>query len=181
MNNLFYKMKSKFMEWFSDIRIYPVGIVFYGNTAYEIKGSDMRFILNNIKPGDLLLRKYKYFIGSMIVPGYFSHIGVYVGSDRVVHMSFDGITSEDILTFMRCDSMCLLRPAVLDINKAINKANDYLMQEIPYDFNFGSTLDRMYCTEFINDIYDNPITSAKIIMPDEFLKCSYFNVIWKKT
>lgn len=184
INNLFYRMKSKFMAWFSDIRLYPLGLVLYGKTSYQIKGTDIRFILNMIKPGDVLLRRYNHFIGSMLVPGHFSHVGLYVGDNSVYHMTFTGIVKEDILTFTRCDSMCLLRPYRGDVNQAISIANEYLVKEIPYDFNFESTLDRMYCTELIDKAYDSPVgryNYGEVIMPDEFMECGFFEVIWKKT
>lgn len=184
VNDLLYKLKSKFMEWFSDIRVYPAGLVLYGNTSYQIKGIDIRLILNMIKPGDVLLRRYNNFIGSMIVPGYFSHAGLYVGDDNVYHMSFAGIVKEDILTFTRCDSMCLLRPYQADVVQAISLANELLVKDVPYDFNFESVPDRMYCTEFIDIVYGHPIgiiNGGAVIMPDELMECGFFEVIWKKT
>ena len=184
MNDLLYKIKSRFMEWFSDIRVYPIGLVLYGQTSYEIKGEDIRLILNIIKPGDVLLRRYKHFIGSMIVPGYFSHVGLYVGDGSVYHMAFTGIVKEDILTFTRCDSICILRLCSGSVVQAIDIANELLVKDVPYDFSFESIPDRMYCTEFIDTVYGHPIgaiNGGAVIMPDELMECGFFEVIWIKT
>jgi hypothetical protein len=80
--------------------------------------------------------------------------------------------------------MCLLRPYKADIVQALSLANELLVKDIPYDFNFESVPDRMYCTEFIDTVYGHPIGTINcgaVIMPDELMECGFFEIIWKKT
>ena len=104
-----YAIKSKLLSFFSDIRIYPGGIVFAGDSSYKVKGPDMRQVLDRVLPGDILLRRYSHYLGSVLIKGHFSHAGIYVGNNKVVHMLGSGITEEDILTFLRCDDICIMR------------------------------------------------------------------------
>jgi len=107
----FKKAKKKFLSWGADIRVYksPMFFVFFGDSHYKIKGVHMREILNTLKAGDVLLRKYDNYVGSRLIPGYWSHAAMYIGDDKVVHMLKGGIATEDILTFMRCDDIAILR------------------------------------------------------------------------
>lgn len=180
---LFYNIKSAIISWFSDIRIYPGGFVLFGNSSYEIKGRHMRSILYALKPGDVLLRKYKYYIGSMMIPGYFSHAAIYVGDDSVIHMLGSGIVREDILTFMRCDDITILRADQVAAIYAKIRAEELLDKGIPYDYDFTNDDSKLYCTEFIDDIFDRPIgigKDGKVIIPDDFLSCNFFQVVWTK-
>jgi len=180
---LFYDIKAAVINWFSDIRIYPGGFVLFGASSYQIEGKHMRSILNVIRPGDVLLRKYKYYIGSMMIPGYFSHAAIYVGDDSVIHMLGTGIVREDILTFMRCDDITILRADQVAAVYAKIKAVEFLDKGIPYDYDFVSDDSKFYCTELIDDIYDHPVgreKEGKVIIPDDFLSCNFFKVVWTK-
>ncbi len=183
----FYDMKAKLLNFLCDIRIYKGGFVLFGNSSYNVKGPDMRQVLNIIKPGDVLLRRYSHYIGSITIPGYFSHVALYVGDDKVIHMLGCGVVTEDILTFLRCDDVAILRmkkPDTKVIKKAIKKAKEYLDSSIPYDYNFETDdSSKMYCTEMVDAAYGNPIGDSngnKKIIPDAFLKCNMFQMIWRK-
>jgi hypothetical protein len=182
--SLWYNIKSKFLSWASDIRIYPGGFILFGESSYQIKGPAMRQIIEVLIPGDVMLRRYSHYLGSVIIPGYFSHATIYIGDDSVIHMLGEGITQEDILTFLRCDDIIILRPIDrLLPEQAIMKAKDLLTLKIPYDYDFTNDTDKLYCTEFIDDIFDNPVwkkNGGKKIMPDDFLRCGIFEIIWTK-
>jgi hypothetical protein len=183
--NVLYKIKSVIISWFADIRIYIGGFILFGSSAYEIKGDHMREILDTLEPGDILLRRYSHYIGSRLVPGYWSHVALYVGDGEVIHMLGNGIAKEDILTFMRCDDIAILRGEEKDrAYNAIIGANNYYNLSIKYDYSFNfKDKSKMSCTELLYDIYAEPeITkriSDKYICPDDFLN-SIFKVIWTK-
>jgi len=185
---MWYKIKTAIIKWFGNIQIfkYPTFIMF-GRTAYEMKGEDVRDVLNIIKPGDILLRRYNHYLSGLMIPGYYTHASIYIGNDKIIHMLGDGIDKQDILTFCRCDEVAIIRSKEEQINKiAIDKANVYFKQSIEYDFNFDFADGKEFsCTEFINDIFNYP-TMERIkenyIMPDDFLKLdkSIFDVIYQK-
>jgi len=181
-----YNIKASVMSWFSDIRIYNGGFVLFGSSSYQIKGDEMREILNCIQPGDILLRRYSHYVGSLMIPGYFSHAAIYVGDNNIIHMLGEGITKEDILVFLRCDDIAILRAKdkALAENIVIN-AKLYFDKKIKYDYNFNSTdSKKFYCTEFVdkcaNNIVQKSLKKRKTTMPDDFLNETLFDIIWNK-
>lgn len=182
----FYDIKKSIISFFADIRFYKWGLIVCGESSYQIKGPEMRTILDCLQPGDVLLRRYDHYLGSVTIPGYFSHAAIYTGANSVVHMLGCGIVKEDILTFMRCDDLLILRAKNQQlISGAINKANKYLENKIEYDYNFNTNDDsKLYCTEFVdvcyNNILKNTVNIKKQIMPDDFLNEGLFTTIWKR-
>ena len=180
-----YDAKSKVVSFVSDIRFYWLGFVLFGNTSYQVKGEDMREILNTIEPGDVLLRRYSHYLGSVLIKGYYSHAALYVGDNSIVHMLGHGIEKEDILTFMRCDGICVLRPTDPSlIEPAIAKANKYLEYEIQYDYSFDTNnAKRLYCTEFADNVYDYPVRTylgeKRKVLPDNFLEVDFFQEVYR--
>jgi uncharacterized protein YycO len=181
-----YTIKSKLLSFFSDIRIYPGGVIIAGDSHYEFKGQDMREALNNLQKGDVLLRRYSHYLGSVLVKGYYSHAAIYVGDNQVLHMLGEGITKEDILTFMRCDNMAILRPIAEDkIDSAVTKAYGFYAVGTEYDYDFNTdSPEKLYCTEFVDNCFGYPVKSEKTdgtyLLPDDFLSSSAFKLIWRK-
>ena len=185
----FKKAKKKFLSWGADIRVYksPMFFVFFGDSHYKIKGTDMRTILNTLVAGDILLRKYDHYIGSRVIPGYWSHAAVYIGDDKVVHMLGEGIVIEDILTFMRCDDIAILRHEDPEIAvRATNITIDLSDDNIPYDYDFKAKNKALYCSELTAKVYgyglDNipGLKGKKMILPDDMLKIPKLSCIWAR-
>lgn len=181
----FYEVKSKVVSFVADIRFYFLGFVLFGNSSYKVKGDQMRQILNNIERGDVLLRRYSNYLGSVVIPGYFSHAALYVGDNSVLHMLGNGIVKEDILTFMRCDDICILRPVDPNlVDTAVEKAYEFLEKGVQYDYNFDTNNpDRFYCTEFTDNVYNYPVKKIldrnKKILPDDFLNSFAFYEVYR--
>lgn len=181
------------MAWAADIRVYMGGFVLFGSSYYQIKGPHQREIMDCVQPGDILLRKYNHYIGSVFISlisgTYWSHAAVYVGDyngepGRVIHLVSNGATNEDILTFTRCDNIAVLRCDDDEyIKTAIIRAKQHYEQGTEYDYMFRPGNDTFYCSEFVMDCYDKATfydrVSDKIIYPEDFLK-SIFDVVWEK-
>ena len=111
---------------------YPMFVLF-GHVAYKIKGTDQREIIDSIQPGDILLRRYDHYISGLMIPGYFTHAAFYSGNNKVIHMLGNGICEEDILTFMRCDDIAVLRcQNVAKIDPAVKLAKEQLVKGAKY-------------------------------------------------
>ena len=181
-----YNIKAAVVSWFADIRIYKGGFVLFGESSYQLKGSAMREILNLIQPGDILLRRYSHYVGSLMVPGYFSHAAIYVGNNEIIHMLGEGINKEDILVFLRCDDVALLRHRTPElIQRVIQNAKMYFEQKIKYDYNFNTKdSEKFYCTEFVDKCADSIVLKSlkkrKAAMPDDFINETLFDIIWSK-
>jgi len=176
------KLKKAVISWFADIRLYPGGIILFGDSHYEFKGHHMRKVLESLRPGDVLVRNYKHYLGSMVTPGYWSHAAIYIGNDIVAHMLGDGVTEEDILVFMRCDDVAILRcPNKKLVERAIKRALVILEEGMEYDFDFNNYNDKFTCTEFVEHCYENPVFSNRLheyyVMPDDFFE-SIFNTVY---
>lgn len=194
---MFYEIKAKLIGWFGDIQIfkYPFFIII-GHTAYKIKGQHQRDIINILKPGDVLLRRYDSYISGLMIPGYFTHAAIYVGDNQTIHLVGSGICKEDILTFSRCDNIEVLRfKDQLTVYKAIEKAyeqfskgikhnHEQLSKGVKYDYDFDThNSNRFYCTEFIDFCFNYPIRGIidhKNILPDDFLLSDKFDVVYRR-
>lgn len=183
--NTFYKIKSAFLSWFSDIRFYKGGIILFGDSHYELKGPDIRAIINHLQPGDIMLRRYNHYLGSVFIPGYWSHMALYLGDNTVIHMLGEGVTKEDILTFTRADDLCILRARDPElIEYALIKAENIYCKHIEYDYNFDfEDGTKMSCTELglicFNYPPFNSRSNKKMVLPDDYLD-SIFDIVWKK-
>ena len=177
-----YDIKSSTVGFVADIRFYKGGVILFGDSHYSIKGPDQREIINMLEPGDMLLRTYNNYLGSMLTKGYWSHAAMFVGGNDVIHMLGDGITKEDILTFTRCDDVAILRSRDISlIPIAIEKANGFLDTGIDYDYNFDKKPDKFYCTEFVWQCFGCPDIKdvGKFILPDDFLNSIFAVVPWR--
>ncbi len=185
---IFYKIKSFIIKWFGNILIYPYPMfIMFGHTAYQMKGEDVRDVINIIQPGDILLRRYNNYISGLMIPGYYTHAAIYLGNNQIIHMLGDGIDKQDILTFCRCDRVAIIHCNEEQISKeAIKKARELYVKGMEYDFGFDfSDSTRFSCTEIINYLYDNPKMERKkdkYIMPDDYLTLdkSLFTVSYQK-
>jgi len=183
---MFYEIKSKVIAWFGDIQVfkYPFFILL-GHNAYKIKGTDQREIIDVIKPGDVLLRRYDHYISGLMIPGYFTHAAIYVGDNHIIHVIGGGMGKEDILTFLRCDNVVVLRfKDESKVEAAVKNAYEQLEKKVEYDFDFDTdSPERFYCTELIDFCYGYPVRPTiihKIILPDDFLECEKFDIVWTK-
>ena len=65
-----------------------------------------------IQPGDVLIRGYDKYLDGKFIPdekGY-SHAGIYVGSNEVVHSVAPAVERIHIIDFCEADRIMLLRP-----------------------------------------------------------------------
>ena len=122
---------QRFLTVFGDIKVFswPLFMV-YDPGSYRVKGQHMREVMNLVQPGDILVRRYDQYLDGHFIPGYFSHVGLYVGKveprevaalpetfrqnfgtgeQTVVHAIAEGVLAEDFLNFCRCDGLVVLR------------------------------------------------------------------------
>lgn len=185
-----YDLKSKVVAWFGDIKVYPYPMfIMFGHSAYKMKGPDVRSLMESVKPGDILLRRFDHYLSGLMIPGYWTHSALYVGGNEVIHMLGEGITKEDILTFSRCDNVCILRKVSdsgLTANEAVTASFKYYDSNVQYDFDFKDSPEKFYCSEFTHACWGGPVVLGKplkkgLILPDDQLHYSDFSVAWTKS
>lgn len=174
-------LKKKIVDFFGNIRIYKGGIVLWGQSAYHINGTDQRRVLSILEPGDIVFRRYSHYLGSLVVPGYWSHCGIYIGENNIIHAAGGGVTLDDILTFMRADSIAVLRCTDVGLTlNAIDYSEEQYLNQVPYDYNFKAENDALYCSEMVWEAFDRPECPRimeQFILPDDLLYVKEFETI----
>ena len=130
------RLRDRLLTILGDIKVFrwPMFVV-YDPGSYLVKGRHCREVIDLVRPGDVLVRGFERYLDGKLIPGTFSHAGLYLGetteADRaaapprhqgdlvlgqqtVIHAIAEGVRTEDVLDFCRCDRLAILRfPAVL--------------------------------------------------------------------
>jgi len=132
----------------------------YKPEHHKVTGNEVRIILDQIQPGDILLNKHNGYLSTLLTPGRWTHAAIYIGGNKIIHSISSGVQEDDILHFCRCDSIAVLR--VIEslrtdrfIELAINKAIKLKREDTDYDFEFEQGDDEYYCTELIDVCMNN--------------------------
>lgn len=151
----------KFLTVLGDIRIYKTPcFVIYDPREYEynVHGDLIRVINKKLRPGDIVLRKYETYLDNKLIPGKYSHSGIYIGDNQIIHAIAEGVQAIDVIDFFQCDAACILRPncSKKDKDKVIERAKRFVGTE--YDFKFRSSdSSAFYCHELTATCYKDII------------------------
>jgi uncharacterized protein YycO len=131
--------------------------------SFDLKGKDYHEIKKIIKPGDILIRKHDNYLSNYLIPGEFSHAGIYLGDkiesgegygEAVIHASasHEKVEIETLAQWLRTDKVEVLRVpnnvAQKDIDLAIETAIKTI--GLPYDFCFQfSEYEKFSCSELV--------------------------------
>lgn len=126
--------------------------IVYDPTVFEIDGEAIMTILDKLRPGDVILRGYTMYADGKFIPGDYSHGGLYIGNDTVIHAVAEGVSEINVVSFCMCDRICVLRPRV-GVKAAISKAKKFAKDTVPYDFAFKRNASALYCFELCAECY----------------------------
>jgi len=163
------------LTWFGDIML--------ATKPPKVRGRHVRILLDRLHPGDIILRSYNYYLDSYFIKGEYTHSGIYIGGDTVIHAVAEGVCRIDSIDFIKdSDDFMILRPNFPCVKK--EKAIQWVVKQLgkPYDFFFSKKeKSAFYCHELsynylqIADVLINP--EEKIIYAKDLRKvCS---VIYK--
>jgi len=165
---------------------YPMWLI-YKPHKYAVKGEDQRKILDVLQCGHVLLRYMGPYISSRIIPGFWSHVGLYVGDNKVVHAIASGVVEEDILSFLRADAISVIDPKVSSGTKKIAANNARAMAKIgiKYDYDFADDNGKVYCTEGVSDWlgslykddYVDGVKKHPVLLPDGIANSKNSNAV----
>lgn len=162
MKKIIYWLKSKFLTFFGDIKYFKFPFFFvYDPDDYLIDGPKMRDIMKKVRIGDLILRRYRHYLDGVFIPGKYSHTGIYIGEGKMIHAVAEGVTEIDLLDFIKCDGIIILRPASGQ-KKAVETAKQCERDGIPYDFDFKEGVKALYCHELGAVCYSNLRIEKKV-------------------
>ena len=156
MKNILVSVYEGIMTMFGDVKVfkYPFFLLYHPQ-GYLMRGENVREALESVEAGDILVRGYLNYLDSYFIPGFFSHAGVYVGDNKVVHALAEGVIEEDILNFCRCDYMAVLRPVgVTKENKreACRRALECVGKDYDFFFDFENE-NQLCCTELAHYVW----------------------------
>jgi hypothetical protein len=149
LGKIFGLAKDSFIKCIGDIKVFgwPLFLL-YDPGSYLVKGGDMRTLIHALRPGDILVRGYKNYLDGYLIPGYFSHVGLYLGEVKiediqyvdprgtatfkageqmVIHSMAEGVFMEDVLSFCFCDYMAVLRFPVTFFKEKDTVLPEFLM------------------------------------------------------
>lgn len=149
-----YKWWVKFLTILGRIKVYktPCYLIYDPNEFdYNVRGEQITEIQKIINPGDIVLRGYKHYLDGFLIPGEFSHSGVYIGNNKIIHAIASGVQEIDIIDFFQCDRFCIIRPNGGQ-EKAIERVKKWIGKG--YDFKFDTNnSSEFYCHELTANAY----------------------------
>jgi uncharacterized protein YycO len=113
-----------------------------------VRAVHIRKALAVVRPGDVLCRKYTYYFDSHFIKGEYTHSGVVIDNETMIHSIAEGVGRVDIIDFIKdADGFIVLRPKNIEYDK--EKMFGFLKTNCgkPYDFIFKRDKDAFYCHE----------------------------------
>jgi len=133
-----------------------------------------------LEPGDILLEKTPFRLTDLMIPGYWGHAAIWVGSEqelralgvwnhpavrphhrdirqgkRIVEALRPGVVLNPLSHFLNVDDLAVLRPRDADRSvQAARVVRAFRQLGKAYDFNFDvESTDRIVCSELIYQVY----------------------------
>lgn len=111
-----------------------------------------------LRKGDITLLGNLKETSSLFIKGKVTHTALYVGRRRFIHAIGDGVEYVSLHhLFTEYDTMVILRlPKTTKYRKStIKKAILFAHEQLgkPYDFDFSRGVDKIFCTELVNESY----------------------------
>lgn len=190
MNRFIYKIQKSIFRFIGDIKwhglLHPFWFTINAKT-FQLKGSHYRKLEPLIQPGDIIIRRFEGYVDKWLIPGWFNHAGIYIGSlngqkHKIIHAISDGVIVDDLIDFMRTDHMIVLRASKGLQKEAIKRAKAAIGSEYDFAFDFNETL-RFSCTELISHCYPGHIMGKKrfgrtTVVADDIVETPALEVIW---
>lgn len=175
MKKFLYKLWSKFLTTFGEIKIFkfPMFLV-YDPHYFSVGGEQVLDIISILEPGDIILRGYDNYLDGCFIPDplSFSHGALYIGNGKIIHAVAEGVSETNVIEFTRCDRIAIFRPKRYQ-KRAISRAKKFLKNKTPYDFGFNNSVSSLYCFELCGLCYD------KLDIPTLTIK-KFFGLIKKE-
>lgn len=157
LKQFLYGIWARFLTWFGQVKVlsfHLIPVLAQDSEGCLINGNDILQIMEIVKPGDVLIRGFNEYLDGRFIPdehGY-SHAGLYIGECQMIHAASPEVQWVNIIDFCQCDRVMVLRPSS-GSDDAVQTAKSLL--GTPYDFDYTSDEDRLYCFELVNQCYLN--------------------------
>ena len=163
--NYLYRLWSRFLTGFGNVMVsFDEPRVNYGM---------VRILFSKVQTGDILCRRYHSYLDSKFIKGKYTHSGVVVNREAMIHSIAEGVNWIDIGDFvLHTDGFILLRPkAIINLDRGLDFVKSCV--GTPYDFLFKRNNKALYCHELSFE-YLNKLSSVQehssIIYYEDLLK-----------
>jgi len=139
----------------------------------KVQSKQILEMFSNIIPGDIIFRKYSYYLDSYFIPGVYSHSGIVLNREEIYHATAKGITKDHPIDFIKdTDGFLVVRPYYdnpFRMNLALDIAKALFDKKAEYDFTFNDD-NKYYCHEFVCEC----LKAASIKIPKSEVKFGVF-------
>jgi hypothetical protein len=120
------------------------------------KKTNALLLKSNLQEYDIVLQKSLTHLTEKFIPGYFGHVGVYLGNDQMIETPRSGVRICSTEEFSNGEIYLIVRPVNLsEIQKQKIKTSLKNQMGKQYDFNFNSqSPDRIVCSDLVCLSYD---------------------------
>jgi len=127
----------------------------YNPQFHKLKGFEIQQIIDVMEPGDILLSRQGGYVNTLAIPGYWTHAAISINDNLIGHAIGKGTGTENQFDFFRCDGAAVLRPKTpVDIDSLLKRVMVTTAKNIPYDYEFKADNGAIYCTEFVDMMYE---------------------------
>ena len=166
--SVFYKWWSLFLTRFGDIMM--------ATEPPKVKACHLRELMKVIQRGDVICRKYTYYLDSHFIKGAYSHSGFCLSSEEMIHAIAEGVGKIDVLDFTKdSDGFIILRPTYKSEDH-LRRACAFALEQDgkPYDFLFDKKeKSAFYCHELTYNILNIAeiviLPKDKVIYADDII------------
>jgi hypothetical protein len=128
-----------------------IGDIMLATAPPKTKAEHILKMMSIIKPGDIICRKYTYYLDSYLIPGIYSHSGLVISNNKMHHSIIEGVSCIHPIDFIKdCDGFIILRPKYIDLGFALERSQWHIDNKTEYDITFKDK-NKFYCHEFVCD------------------------------
>lgn len=168
---IIYKIAKRVLTWFGDIM--------FATKPPKTKAKEILKLLDVIQPGDIVCRSYNYYLDSYFIPGIFTHSGIVINKEKMIHSIAEGVQEIHPIDFVKdTDSFVVVRPKYtsdMGLQNALNFAEQHVGNKTEYDFLFNDP-DKFYCHELTADC----LRHASIEIPVSTISMGKWPIRFKK-
>lgn len=148
-------------------KLFGFGSRIFGHLVYDAhlkpRPEKNKFILPHLKKWDIVCMKSPYRLTDKFIPGYFGHVGIYLGDTVFAEVIQGGVVYSDFHRFAEGRIFVVVRPG-----RVTRKQNKRMWQIVKaqvgkrYDYNFNvESPDQVFCTELVYLVYEQFPWKAK--------------------
>lgn len=151
-----------FWKVFGNTKVFKFPLWFvYDPEDPGVDGEHLLKLMRSVRPGDIIMRGWRHYLNGFFIPGEYSHGGVCLGEDMVMHAVSAGVVKCNILDFAMADRVCVLRPS-RGQEDAVRKAIEFMESKTPYDYKMTEGQEALYCFELCAECYKDSTEIKKV-------------------